>query len=303
MKSEKMSWPELSYEHAKATYETVHLWTQIVGKIKLECMPWINHSWHTTLLVSTTGLTTGTLSSSQKHFQIDFNFLKHQLEISTSKGEYEQISFKDLSVASCYHQLFHILKKFKLDIKINTTPNELVNPLQLDKDEEHCTYDKGHTSKLHQALLNVNSVFNKFRAEFIGKSSPSHFFWGSFDLAVTRFSGRTAPKHPGGVSNLPDWVAQEACSHEVSSSGFWPGNEMVPFAAFYNYSYAEPDGFRNVIVKPKTAYYKAEMGEFLLPYSEVQQAKDPEAMLLEFLHSTYNAAVDLAKWDREALEK
>ncbi len=303
MKLEKMNWPELDYAQGKATYETVHLWTQIAGKIKLECMPWINHSWHTALLLNTTGLTTGNLPFGNKHFQINFNFLQHQLELVTSKGESVTIGFKNLTVAGLYFQLFKALNIFGIDVKINTTPNELVDPKPLDKDVSHGTYHPEHASKLHQALLNSNDVFNKFRAEFVGKCSPSHFFWGSFDLAVTRFSGRTAPKHPGGVPNLPDWVAQEAYSHEVSSSGFWPGNEMVPFAAFYNYSYPEPKGFKEASIKPKASFYKPEMGEYLLAYNDVQQAGDPEGMLLEFLHSTYNAAADLANWDRRALEK
>jgi len=303
MRTEKMNWPELDYAKGKETYETLHLWSQIVGKIKLAQMPWINHSWHIALLVNTQGLTTGTLPAGNLYFQMDFNFIKHQLEISTSNGEYAHISLKDLSVAGFYHKVMVNLKEFGINVEINTTPNELVDPLPLDVDEVHCTYDSDQALKLHKALLNVNAVFNQFRAEFIGKSSPSHFFWGSFDLAVTRFSGRTAPKHPGGVPNLPDWVAQEAYSHEVSSSGFWPGNEMVPFAAFYNYSYPEPNGFKETRINPDGNYYKVEMGEYLLPYADIQKAEDPEALLLEFLHSTYNAAADLANWDRNALEK
>lgn len=295
-------WPELFYEDAKETYQTIHLWSQILGKIKLSEMPWINHSWHTTLLVSTTGLSTGDLPADNKHFSIDLNFLTHKLEIFTSLGEYKSFGLQQLSVATFYQNILEAIHEFGIDVKINPIPNEMLDPIPLDKDHQHKTYDPGHVSSLHKVLLNVNEVFNVFRAEFIGKSSPSHFFWGSFDLAVSRFSGRKAPKHPGGIPNLPDWVAQEAYSHEVSSSGFWPGNEMLPSAAFYNYIYPEPKGFNECNLKPEGTYYKAEMGEFILPYEVVQKAKDPAKVLLEFLQETYKAAAELAKWDREALE-
>lgn len=299
----KMHWPELFYERAKETYQTVHLWSQILGKIKLAQMPWINHSWHTSLLVSTNGLSTGDLAAANKHFTITLNFVDHKLEIRTSSGEHKSFNLQQISVATFYDQVMSALEEFEISVKINTTPNELQDPLPFDKDNKHKTYDPEHALNLHKVLLNVNAIFNIFRAEFIGKSSPSHFFWGSFDLAVSRFSGRTAPKHPGGVPNLPDWVAEEAYSHEVSSSGFWPGNEMIPFAAFYNYIYPEPKGFNARIVKPEGAFYKTEMGEFILPYEVVQKAKDPEKLLLQFLHETYNTASDLATWDRESLER
>jgi len=299
----KMIWPELSYEKAKETYQTIHLWTQILGKIKLAHMPWINHSWHTTLLVSTNGLSTGDLPAGEKHFTLDLNFVAHKLEISTSVGEYTSFDLRDLSVASCYSKVISALEKCGIPVKINTIPNELQDPIPLDQDNQHKTYDPEQALNLHKVLLNVNAIFNIFRAEFIGKSSPSHFFWGSFDLAVSRFSGRKAPKHPGGVPNLPDWVAVEAYSHEVSSSGFWPGNEMVPFAAFYNYIYPEPKGFNERILQPEGTFYKTEMGEFILPYEVVQKSEDPEKLLLQFLHETYTAASDLAEWDRESLER
>ena len=299
----KENWPALSYQDAKGTYETIHLWTQIAGKVKIVQMPWINHSWHTTLLVSPRGLTTGDIPAEEKHFQINFDFIDHELQIVTSKGEINSFSLKDLSVAVCYNNVIDSLLEFGIEVKINTTPNEMVDPIPFYKDKIHKEYNPVHASKFHTVLLNVAEVFNEFRAEFIGKSSPVHFFWGSFDLAVSRFSGQEAPKHPGGIPNLPDWVAQEAYSHEVSSSGFWPGNEMLPFAAFYNYIYPEPKGFSTAAIKPDKAYYHKDMGEYILPYKDVQESEDPSKMLMEFLHSTYNTAADLAKWEREKLEK
>lgn len=299
----KENWPILSYEDAKGTYETIHLWTQIAGKVKLAQLPWINHSWHTTLYVSPRGLTTGDIPSEEKHFQINFDFVDHELQIITSKGESNTFSLRDLSVAVCYNNVIDSLLEFGIEVKINTLPNEIVDPIPFYKDKVHKEYNPAHASKWHTVLLNVDEVFNKFRSEFIGKCSPVHFFWGSFDLAVSRFSGKEAPKHPGGIPNLPDWVAQEAYSHEVSSSGFWPGNQMMPFAAFYNYIYPEPKGFNSAQVRPENAYYFKDMGEFILPYKDVQESDKPAEMLLAFLHSTYNKAAELANWERDKLEK
>jgi hypothetical protein len=299
----KENWPELSFEKAKKTYETIHLWTQIAGKIKLAKLPWINHSWHVTLFVTPFGLTTGDIPANNKHFQINFDFLQHRLQIITSKKEEKIFELASLSVASCYQHILTTLLEFEIEFQINPIPNELENPIPLNLDKAHATYNPKHATDLHQALLIVNEVFNKFRAGFIGKCSPVHFFWGSFDLAVSRFSGREAPLHPGGVPNLPDWVVQEAYSHEVSSCGFWPGNDAVPFAAFYTYIYPEPENFKNSAVKPVNAYYDGNLKEFLLPYKEVQQSDTPSEILMEFLHSTYEAAANLSKWDRESLEK
>lgn len=298
----KTGWPILSYAAARATYETIHLWTQIAGKIKLSYMPWINHSWHVTLTVTPTGFTTSDIAADNKHFQIDFDFIEHQLLIKTSAGQSRSFHLEKMSVADCYHKMTRTLSEFGIPVNINPIPNELEKPIPLDKDQVHATYNPDHATALHQALLCSQDVLTQFRAAFKGKCSPVHFFWGGFDLAVSRFSGSSAPKHPGGVPNLPDWVAQEAYSHEVSSCGFWPGNEAVPFAAFYSYIYPEADGFKNATVKPAQAYYHAPLGEFILPYDVVQQASDPTATLLEFLHSTYNAAADLAQWDRASLE-
>ncbi|MGB8376344.1 MAG: DUF5996 family protein [Salegentibacter sp.] len=298
----KENWLPLSFERAKDTYKSIHLWTQIAGKVKLAQMPWINHSWHVTLYCTPFGLTTGDIPAPEKHFQIDFDFLEHELRILTSKAETRSFDLKTLSVSSCYENVISSLKDLGVPVSIRTTPNELVDPIPFNKDH-HQAYDPEQAAALHSALLNAHEVFTLFRSEFIGKCSPVHFFWGGFDLAVTRFSGRRAPQHPGGMPNLPDKVTREAYSHEVSSCGFWPGNEMLPFAAFYTYFYPGPEGFNNSAVKPEAAYYLEEMGEFILPYETVQQASDPTKMLLDFLHSTYNAGADLAKWDRKNLEK
>jgi hypothetical protein len=298
----KEIWPELSFEKGKETYQTIHLWTQIIGKIKLAKMPWINHSWHVTLMVTPFGLTTGELWSNGKHFQININFLNHQMEILTSHNELRKIDLLSLSVSSCYRSILALLLELGIEVKINPIPNELVNPTRFDKDERSA-YVPEIAIALHRVLLLSNEVFTKFRAGFIRKCSPVHLFWGSFDLAVSRFSGRPAPEHPGGVPNLPDWVAREAYSHEVSSCGFWPGNEALPFAAFYSYIYPEPDGFKTAIVKPESAYYHADFGEFILPYKDVRLESNPSETLLDFLNSTYTAAADLAHWNRADLER
>lgn len=299
----KNSWPELAFDQAKDTYETLHLWTQIVGKIKLTRMPWINHSWHVTLVITPTGLTTGNLPANEKHFQINFDFREHQLQILTSLGEEKSFPLAHLSVAAFYKKTMAALRKLGIEIDIHKVPNELEVVVPFDQDEQHATYEPRHAADLHTALLAVNAVLTPFRVDFVGKCSPVHFFWGSFDLAVTRFSGRKAPLHPGGVPHLPDRVAQEAYSHEVSSCGFWPGSGGVPFAAFYSYMYPEPDGYKAAVVEPEAAYYHQTMGEFILPYEAVRQANDPAAMLLDFLQSTYRAGAELADWDRENLEK
>lgn len=296
------TWPELKYQKAKDTYETIHLWTQIAGKIKLAKLPWINHSWHVTLFVTPFGLSTGDIPGYDKHFQINFDFLQHRLQVITSAGEERTFGLRSLSVASCYEQTMVALEDFGVGCQIHTVPSELADPIPLDRDHEHATYNPQHATDLHQALLRIQEVFTQFRGEFTGKSSPVHFFWGSFDLAVSRFSGKEAPLHPGGIPNLPDWVAQEAYSHEVSSSGFWPGNEAIPFAAFYSYIYPEPENFKNAIAKPDAAYFDENLGEFILPYQEVQQSKNPSKMLMDFLHSTYDIAADLAHWDKESFQ-
>ncbi len=297
------NWPELSFKDAKETYETIHLWTQIAGKIKLAHMPWTNHSWHVTLFVTPEGLSTGDIPSPEKHFQINFDFLRHRLQIITSKNEREELDLPTLSVATCYLETLSALQQLDIKCHINPMPNEIADATPFHLDHEHAHYQPIHAEALHHALLKTHEVFTDFRSKFIGKCSPVHFFWGGFDLAVTRFSGNPAPLHPGGVPNMPDWVAQEAYSHEVNSSGFWPGNDAVPFAAFYNYHYPEPIGLMEASIQPKDAYYHEVLREFILPYQAVQEADQPSKTLMNFLQSTYEAGARLANWDREKLER
>jgi hypothetical protein len=299
---EKTSWPKLSFEKGKDTYQTLHLWTQIVGKIKLAKLPWVNHSWHVTLSVTTTGFTTSTIMDASNHFQIDFNFIDHKLIITTQNSQLRQFDLKGLSVADFYTTVLTSLFDLGIEVKINPVPSEIANGIPFHEDTMHASYDEEQITSLHHAFLHAQVALMEFRSRFKGKCSPIHLFWGGFDLAVSRFSGRRAPLHPGGVPHLPDWVAQEAYSHEVSSAGFWLGNDAVPFAAFYSYIYPEPEDFKNAVVQPQEAYYHKELREFILPYEAVQQSADPEKKVLEFLTSTYKAAADLAKWERESLE-
>ncbi|WP_114783705.1 DUF5996 family protein [Botryobacter ruber] len=298
----RTAWPVLSFPEAKATYETLHLWTQIVGKIKLTKLPWINHSWHVTQLVTPVGLTTAVMPDRSCYFEIEFDLVHHQLLVKTSTGQIRSFALEAMAVADFYFNLKQLLQELDIELNINLVPNELEDAIPFDQDYIHATYEPEHAEALHQALLRVQDVFTTFRSGFRGKCSPVHFYWGGLDLAVSRFSGRTAPRHPGGVPNLPDWVAQEAYSHEVCSGGFWPGSEGFPLAAFYSYIYPEPEGYKDYPVLPEQAYYDDTLREFILPYEVVQQAENPSATLLAFLQSTYNAAADLAQWDRQALE-
>lgn len=298
----KSNWPELSFNQAKDTYKTLLLYTQIIGKIKLTQLPWVNHAWHVTLFVTPTGLTTTLIPGEKQYFQIDFDLQNHYLVIITQSGERRQFSLKNLSVADFYQKTLSNLAELNINVKIYPVPNELEEVIPFYQDTVHATYQPEQVEHLHQVLLHAHRIFTNFRAEFRGKCSPVHFFWGGFDLAVSRFSGRPAPKHPGGVPHLPDWVAQEAYSHEVSSCGFWPGNDSFPEAAFYAYIYPEPAGFSQAAILPSTAYYHQTLREFILPYEAVRQTEDPEQTVLSFLRSTYSAAADLAHWDRAALE-
>jgi hypothetical protein len=301
-------WPELPFIAWADTAATLHLWTQVVGKIRLARTPWLNHSWHVTLYVSARGLTTGPIPDGARSFQIDFDFIDHVLWIRTSDGHYRQVMLasdtgKGVSVAKFHGETMAALKALGIDATINTMPCELAECTVFEKDVLHRSYDAEAVGRFFRVLVSVNDVLTRFRTGFIGKSSPVHFFWGSFDLAVTRFSGRTAPKHPGGIPHLPNKVAQEAYSHEVSSAGFWPGTaRQVDYPAFYSYAYPAPPGFAEAKVKPAQAFYSKILGEFLLPYDAVRLADDPDAALMEFLQSTYDAAADLGKWDRKALD-
>jgi hypothetical protein len=295
-------WPALEFESWKDTIATLHLWTQIVGKIRLKQMPWLNHSWHVTLYVSANGLTTGSIPYAGGVFQIDFDFIHHALHITTSAGGTEEVRLYPRSVADFYHELFEKLKRVDVDAHICVEPNEVDPAIPFEKDEIHRSYDGERVRDFHKALVGIYNVFIKFRARFRGKCSPVHFFWGSFDLAVTRFSGRTAPLYSGKVENIPLRVMQEAYSHEVSSCGFWPGNEQFPQPAFYSYCYPSSVEFGNQPVKPKEAFFSSKMGEFILPYEVVQRSATPEDSLMQFLQSTYEAAANTAGWDRKTLE-
>jgi len=301
--TDRSTWPALPYEAWKDTRVTLHLWTQIVGKIRMVQTPWVNHSWHVPLYPTTRGLTTSPIPYGSRTFEIEFDFLDHQLRIRTVEGAVEVLQLAPRTVADFYRELFARLSALGLEIKIRTTPNEIPDAIPFENDRTHSAYDPEYATRFWRTLVQADRVLKDFRSRFIGKSSPVHFFWGSFDLAVTRFSGRRAPPHPGGVPNLPDWVAREAYSHEVSSCGFWPGGDALPFPIFYAYAYPEPEGFKAASVRPDGARYNFELGEFVLPYDEVRQAALPDAALLDFLQSTYEAAATLAAWDRPGLEQ
>jgi hypothetical protein len=292
------TWPSLPYQAWKDTCATLHLWTQVVGKIRLVQTPWINHSWHVAYYVTARGLTTSPIRYGERVFQIDFDFIDHRLVIQTGEGEIRTLPLQPRTVADFYRAVLAQLTEMGLPIAINTTPNELVVAIPFENDEQHRSYDKHAVRRFFGALLQADRVLKEFRARFNGKCSPVHFFWGSFDLAVTRFSGRPAPEHPGGVPHLPDRVAREAYSHEVSSCGFWPGNEVFPEPAFYAYAYPEPAGFSTASIGPDTAYYHRDLHEFILPYDSVRTSALPDTVLLDFLQSTYEAAAELGRWGR-----
>ncbi|MGB0085174.1 MAG: DUF5996 family protein [Rhodomicrobiaceae bacterium] len=297
-----LSWPELAYTAWKDTYATLHLWTQIVGKIRLVQTPWVNHSWHVTLYVSERGLTTSLIPYRHRTFQLEFDFLKHVLRASADDGSSREIGLFARSVASFYADVMQALSDLGIEVSIIDMPNEIAAPVRFSEDRVHASYDPEYAWRLWQILTRVERVLYQFRSSFIGKCSPVHFFWGSFDLAVTRFSGRRAPLHPGGVPHLPDAVTREAYSHEVSSAGFWPGGEGLEYPVFYSYAYPEPPGFASAPVRPDQAHYNENLHEFILPYDAVRTAGDPDRVLMEFLTTSYEAAASLSKWDRAALE-
>lgn len=296
-------WPALPYEEWRETAATLHLWLQIVGKIRLMHCPWVNHSWHVTLQMTARGLVTPLMWHESGSFQIELDFLEHRLSIRADDGRSATLPLEPQTTATFYRKLMSELDKLGLSVKINTMPNELPDPIRFDEDEVHRSYDPEYVNRYWRILVQTGRVFERFRARFIGKSSPVHYFWGSADLAVTRFSGREAPMHPGGVPYLPDWVAREAYSHEVSSAGFWAGGEQYPRAIFYSYAYPEPPGFSEASVSPSAARYDNTLKEFVLPYEELRTAASPGTELLDFLQSTYEAASNLAGWDRTALDR
>jgi hypothetical protein len=298
----RVAWPEQPTAAWRETYETLHLWTQIVGKIRLARAPWLNHSWHVALYVTARGLTTSPIPDGVRTFQIDLDFIDHALRIWTSDGATRQFALAGQSVASFYTAIMADLAELGIHVAIDEVPNELPEPVRFSQDNRHASYDPAAVRRFFQILANTDRVFKQFRTGFLGKASPVHFFWGSFDLAVTRFSGRRAPRHPGGVPHLSDQVACEAYSHEESSAGFWPGSGAIDYPAFYSYAYPEPAGFRATAVRPQAAFFSEALGEFILPYDAVRTAAEPDQALLDFLQSTYEAAANAANWDRDALE-
>jgi len=296
-------WPELEFLEIQDTIETLHQWIQIVGKIRLKTMTWQNHSWHTTLYITPNGFSTHGIPYEGRNFQIDFNFRKHQLIIQCSDATELTMDLYSRTVADFYKELFEKLESIGVYIKIHPKPNELALAIPFKENMLNKTYEPGAALALWQAMLKVNEVFIQFRSEFVGKASPVHLFWGAFDLAASRFSGKKAPLHPGGMPNMPLEVMQEAYSQEVSSAGFWPGSKDAPNPVFYSYVYPTPESFAKQKILPEQAYFSPEMGEYFLNYSDVQKDGNPEKMLYDFLATTYNAAAKSANWNREALEK
>jgi Family of unknown function (DUF5996) len=295
-------WPALPLAAWKDTLATLHMWTQIVGKIRLELTPLVNHWWNVPLYVTPRGLTTRVMPYGKRAFEMDFDFIGHNLVIQTGDPATRTVALAPRSVADFYNECMSALHSLNIDVKIWKMPVEVPDPIPFDQDKVHSSYDAQYVERLRRILVSLDHVFQVFRAGFIGKSSPVHFFWGAFDLAVTRFSGRRAPER-----NDPDPVLRkimrEAYSHEVISAGWWPGGGAVQDAAFYSYSAPEPKGFAQQMVQPEKASYSKDLGEFLLMYEDVRTAKSPSTTLLDFMQSTYDAGATLAQWDREALER
>ena len=297
-----LAWPALPLNAWGGTAATLHMWLQIVGKIRLRCSPWTNHSWHTTLYLTSRGLTTSPIPYGLLEFEILFDFIGHVLTIQVSDGRNARLPLEPQSVAAFYRRLMQEMKGLGLDVRIHSRPNEVPEAIPFAKNESLRSYDREYVNRYWRVLTQSDRVFKMFRTRFVGKCSPVHLFWGAMDLAVTRFSGRRAPQHPGGIPNLPDYVTREAYSHEVSSCGFWAGGGAVDYPAYYAYAYPEPEGFADRKVQPAQAFYSKDFHEFILPYDAVRNADDPDATLLTFLQSTHAAVADLAKWDRTALE-
>ncbi len=303
MSARSERWPALPARTWRETRATLHLMTQIVGKIRLALAPWQNHSGHVALYVTARGLTTSPIPYRGRSFQVDFDFIDDLLWIRVDDGEYRQIMLTPVTVAEFYDDVMIAMRELGIAVIIDTMPCEIADAVRFDEDTTHKSYDGEYAHRFWRALVASNEVLARFRTGFLGKASPVHFFWGSFDLAVTRFSGRSAPLHPGGVPHLPDAVAREAYSHEVSSAGFWPGGGGVyDEAAFYSYAYPAPEGFADARVAPDAAFWSKDLGEFLLPYEAMRSERDPDAVLMAFLQSTYDAAADLGKWDRANLD-
>jgi hypothetical protein len=292
------AWPDLPLDAWQDTYDTLHMWTQIVGKIRMELSPPVNHWWHVTLYVTPEGLTTGPIPHDKRIFSMTFDFVHHTLGIVDNDGAQEAVPLKPMPVAEFYAKVMDALSDMGIAMRINTMPQEFPNPMRFDEDLAHKSYNPEYVNRWWRIMVSADAVLKEFRSRFIGKCSPVHFFWGSFDLAVTRFSGRPAPERKDA-----DAVTREAYSHEVSSAGFWPGSGPINYPAFYSYMAPEPEGFKNAKVRPSAAFYSKEFSNFILPYDEVRRAASPSRTLMEFLQSTYQAGADLARWDRAALER
>lgn len=295
---DERAWPALPLEQWKDTCATLHMWTQIVGKIRLALTPLINHWWNVPLYVNAHGLTTSAIPCGNRPFELWFDFLDHQLVLQMSDGSRKSLPLKRMSVADFYREVMSMLRSSGIEVRIWRMPIEIPDPIPFDQDRVHASYDPEAAQRFWKILLNVQCIFDEFRSRFLGKCSPIHFFWGSFDLAVTRFSGRPAPERPGA-----DRITREAYSHEVSSVGFWPGGDNITDPAFYSYTAPEPQGFRDWPVRPAAARYDTQLGEFILMYDDVRTSASPGATLLDFCQSTYEAGATLGKWDRNALER
>ena len=296
------AWPALPLDDWADTYATLHMFTQVVGKVRLARAPMVNHWWHVTLYVTSRGLTTGPIPDGQRTFQIGFDLVDHRLSIETSTGERRELPLESRAVADFYRDVLAALASLGIHVRIWPRPVEIEVSIPFEEDTQHAAYDPEHAARFFRVLAQADRVMKRARSGFTGKCSPVHFFWGAFDLALTRFSGRRAPKHPGGFPNVADWVMHEAYSHECASCGFWPGGGAVKEPVFYAYAYPEPHGFAEFPIRPDGAYYSADMREFVLPYERVRRAADPDRMLLEFFESTYEAAAELGGWNRSELE-
>ena len=299
----RAAWPELPYASWQDTCTTLHLWTQIVGKLRLARTPWLNHSWHVPLYVSARGLATSRIDHGSRAFDAEFDFVEHALVLRTSDGGARRIDLRPHSVADFYAEVMAALEALGVPVRIDRMPSEIAGALPFHGDRTHAAYDAEYAQRFWRILVLVERVLARFRTGFLGKSSPVHFFWGSFDLAATRFSGRRAPRHPGGAPNCPDYVMVEAYSHECSSCGFWPGGGAIDEPAFYSYAYPRPQGYERQPVLPAGARYSEQWGEFIVPYAAIRGASDPEEALMQFFQSTYDATADLGHWDRAALER
>ena len=296
------AWPDIPFAPWKDTCATLHLWTQVVGKYRLANVPWLNHSWHATLYVTARGLTTSPIPAAGRSVQFDFDFVDHKLAGSTSDGVAQSFALEPMTVAEFHRKFLALTDDLGVRTNFHGVPNEVSDPIPFANDTTHASYDANAVNRFWRALVQADRVFKEFRTGFLGKVSPVHLFWGSFDLAVTRFSGRAAPLHPGGIPGLPDAITREAYSHEVSSAGFWPGGGPVDYPAFYSYAYPAPQGFSAQSVAPDAAFFHEGAGEFILPYDAVRAAADPDQTLLGFLETTYDAAARLGNWERDSLE-